>query len=61
MTADILTMMDHPRVYLKNRANRLARLAELNAPAVVIENEFRLVEQAMAALRVKEGDTRGQL
>jgi hypothetical protein len=53
-----ITLADQPRKFLKSRAARLVRLIELDAPAIVIEGEFRLIEQAMVAFREKEGDKR---
>lgn len=40
------TLKDNPLLYLKNRAARLARLAELSAPFVIITAELGLVQQA---------------
>jgi DNA-directed RNA polymerase beta' subunit len=54
-------LKNNPRLYLKNRADRMVRLINVNAPVIIIENEFRLIEDAMKALRDKEGDTRGVL
>lgn len=50
-----LTLADNPRLYLKNRSQRMVRLIELDAPFVVIEGEFKLIAQAMNALIALRG------
>lgn len=52
------TLKDHPRKFLRSRAARLVRLLDMDAPTVIVEGEFRLIEQAMVALRELEGDKR---
>jgi DNA-directed RNA polymerase beta' subunit len=36
---------------LRTRADRLIRLIDLDAPAIIVENEIKLVEQAIAWVR----------
>lgn len=48
------TLASNPRLYLRNRANRLERLCTLDAPAVVLNAEVRLIDQANDVLLRKE-------
>ena len=41
------TLETRPDLYLINRAKRLAKLVQLKAPSLIIDNEFRLVGQAV--------------
>jgi len=49
------TLADNPQIYIKNRAARLARLVELKAPDIIIEAEFKMLEDAMVAYRKQAG------
>lgn len=42
------TLREEPRLYLSNRANRLDRLCQLKAPAIVLRGEVALILQALA-------------
>ena len=55
------TLADDPRAYLSRRAARLVLLIDLKVPTIIVENEFRLIEQAMVAMRRLEGDKRSDL
>lgn len=41
------TLREQPRLYLENRANRLDRLCQLNAPTIILRGEVALILQAL--------------
>lgn len=50
------TLKEAPRRYLQNRANRLERLCQLNAPPIILRGEVALVLQALAEV-VRQEET----
>ncbi len=50
------SLQENPKLYLKNRAERLVRLVELDAPQMIIENEVKLVNRALEAYYTKMAD-----
>lgn len=51
------TLEEEPRRFLSMRANRLHKLCELKAPALVIRGEVKLVNQAMEVIARQENVT----
>jgi hypothetical protein len=46
----LVSLEENPRLYLLNRSDRLNRMCRLNAPAVVLCAEVRLINQANEVL-----------
>lgn len=41
------TLRERPRLFLENRANRLNRLCQLDAPTIILRGEVALILQAL--------------
>lgn len=50
----LVTLNENPRLYLLNRSDRLNRLCRLDAPAVILCAEVRLINQANEVLIQRE-------
>ncbi len=46
---DVITLQENPKLYVRTRSERLIKLVELDAPYPVIENELKLVMDAIYA------------
>lgn len=49
-----MPLADDPRLYIRNRALRLLRLIELDAPLNIIHSEIQLLRQALEAFEKAE-------